>query len=508
MIFGAEISVELKDLTVDGSIEKSKMLNSVIRNTDSFVASVPKMKRKKYGQFFTNATTAKFMASLFNFDLSKSELRLLDAGAGTGILSAAVIDKLIQDGYKGKICMTCYETDEQVIPLLKENLESARTKCNISYEIIQDNYITSQTFEEHSLFAADNNVYDYIIGNPPYLKIPKDAIEAKAMPTICHGAPNLYFLFWAMGIHNLKQGQELVYIVPRSWTSGAYFKRFRQYLFANSVITDIHLFESRDKVFDGESVLQETIIIKIKKTTEKPDYINITSSATSDFEDIKIFRAPYETVVSSNQFVYLVTNDKDTNVLNKIQHFRKTLPEINLRMQTGIIVDFRTREVLRNQLEEGAYPLLYSQHIKSGRVIWPLGKEGEVIKTDRKGFLQENSDFLMVKRFTSKEEERRLQCGIYLKQKYPQFAYISTQNKINFIKCDSPCVTYGLYVLLNSSLYDSYYRILNGSTQVNSTEINQMPIPERAIIEEMGRELMHKELSVANCNKILNKWIS
>ena len=57
-------------------------------------------------------------------------------------------------------------------------------------------------------------------------------------------------------------------------------------------------------------------------------------------------------------------------------------------MQTGIIVDFRTKEVLRDKLEEGAYPLLYAQHIKGGKVIWPLGKEGEVIKTERAGFLQ------------------------------------------------------------------------------------------------------------------------
>ena len=42
------------------------MLGQIIENTDSFIASVPKDKRKKYGQFFTNVTTAKFMASLFN----------------------------------------------------------------------------------------------------------------------------------------------------------------------------------------------------------------------------------------------------------------------------------------------------------------------------------------------------------------------------------------------------------------------------------------------------------
>lgn len=484
------------------------MIKLIIENTDRFMCAVPKTKRKKYGQFFTNATTAQYMASLFDFDTTKPQMSLLDAGAGTGILSAAVVQRLIDDGYEGHIHITCYETDSLVLPLLEENLRIIQKNANVSFTLINENYITTQSFGEHTLFRENENCYDYVIGNPPYLKIPKDAVEAKSMSAVCHGAPNLYFLFWAMGIYNLKQEQELVYIIPRSWTSGAYFKKFRGYLFNNCVITDIHLFESRDKVFDGESVLQETMIVKIKKTKHCPKSIRITTSATSDFTDVRRFTTSYDTVVGKNQYVYLVTNKDDADVLQKINHFDKTLPEINLKMQTGIIVDFRTREVLRNELEEGAYPLLYSQHIKGGRVVWPQGKEGEVIKTERESYLQANSDLLLVKRFTSKEEKRRLQCGIYLKQRYSQFEYISTQNKVNFIKCDSPCITYGLYVLLNSTLYDCYYRILNGSTQVNSTEINQMPIPERAVIEEMGRELMQKELSVINCNKILSRWIS
>ncbi len=487
---------------------KYGVLDEVILNTDDFIATVPKSQRKKFGQFFTTPSVAKFMATLFDIDLSKPELRLLDAGAGTGILCTALIDHIFELGYAGKIFLTCYETDTLVLPVLKRNLILLKETYDISFKIIEDNYITSQFFGINTLLDMDSSKYDYIIGNPPYLKISKDAVEAKMMPDICHGAPNLYFLFWAMGIHNLKNNHELVYIIPRSWTSGAYFKQFREYLFANAVITDIHLFESRDKVFGVESVLQETIIIKIRKRTDEPDIINITTSSDSEFNDVRCFKAPYHSVVPKNHYVYLITDDNDANVVKRINRLPKTLPDIQLKMQTGLIVDFRSRDVLRDNMEEGAFPLFYSHHIKNGYVIWPLGKEGEVIKTDHAAYLQENCDLLLVKRFTSKEEKRRLQCGIYLKQKYSQYKYISTQNKVNFVKCDSPYITYGLYVLLSSSLYDAYYRILNGSTQVNSTEINQIPIPSREIIEEMGHEMMHCDLTEVNCDKIIDRWIS
>lgn len=108
--------------------------------------------------------------------------------------------------------------------------------------------------------------------------------------------------------------------------------------------------------------------------------------------------------------------------------------------------------------------------------------------------VQPNTNYLFIRRFTAKEEKRRLQCGIYLAEQFPQYQTISTQNKINFIdNADhtlSKDVVYGLYVLFNSTLYDVYYRVLNGSTQVNATEINHMPVPAISIIEELGRALL------------------
>ena len=311
-----------------------------------------------------------------------------------------------------------------------------------------------------------------------------------------------------MAIHNLKPDCEIVYIIPRSWTSGAYFAKFRDYLFSQCAITHLHLFASRDKVFDGESVLQETIIVKVKKTKVLPETVCITSSSTSDFSDVREFHAPYNAVVAKNQYVFLVTDEHESDTLNRLSKFNNTLSSIGHPMKTGIIVDFRTREVLRNEPSDNTFPLFYSQHIRNGRVEWPVGKEDEYICTERTGFLQENTNYLLVKRFTAKEEKRRLQCGIYLQSDHPEYAHISTQNKVNFIKCETPVFTYGLYVLLNSTLYDTYYRILNASTQVNSTEINNMPVPSIEVINAMGEQIMNQELTENNCNNILEQWIS
>lgn len=485
------------------------MLHLVSERTKLFAEKMPKELRKQYGQFFTPPQTAMFMARLFDIDLASPRIRALDAGAGSGILSVALVSHLRKMGYRGEIELVCYETDSRILPLLEENLVDAQTRYTFTYTIIRQNYLTSQPFDEtDTLFRnCAEPTYDLVIGNPPYKKIAKHTPEAQHMATVCHGAPNLYFLFAAMGIHNLKAGGELVYIMPRSWTSGAYFMKFRDYLHRHCAIGHIHLFGSRDKVFDRETVLQETLILKLKKTTDKPQHIDISFSETADFSNTTTHRIAYDTIVGSNRYIYLVTDTAQARILSTLQQLGTTLSTDNLKMKTGLIVDFRNRNVLRNKAGEHTYPLFYSQHIKDGKVVWPIGMESEYICTERPGFLQENGNYLFVKRVTAKEERRRLQCGIYIAEDHPGYKYISTQNKINFIKCETPDEVYGLYVLLNSQLYDTYYRILNGSTQVNSTEINNMPFPPRDVIRRMGKELQGQELTETNCNKIVSKWI-
>lgn len=485
--------------------------------TNEYIESMPKKERKKYGQFFTSMETARFMASLYNIPNNLNKISVLDAGAGSGILSCAFIERLETMDYVQEIELTCYENDSNVLSLLKNNLEYCRGKSakKIIVNIITDNYILSQYLDFNHMIGGDvePKKYDFVIGNPPYMKIPKDAPEATAMPEVCYGAPNLYFIFASMGLFNLKLKGEMVYIIPRSWTSGAYFKRFREFFLTEGKLEHIHLFISRNKVFDKENVLQETIIIKVQKTQETPQSVTITSSKSNgDFGEITSLVVPYGLVVSGNDhYVYLVTDENEVEVLKRLHKFDKTLPDIGVKMKTGLTVDFRNREILRDEAEEGAIPLFYSQHIKQGKVQFPIQKEHEYVVTEQRGLMQDNKNYLFVKRFTAKEESRRLQCGVYLAKDFPQYRKISTQNKINFVDGlmteMSECLVYGLYVLFNSTLYDEYYRILNGSTQVNSTEINAMPVPNLESIQEMGRKIMKsKDYSETNCNLILEGY--
>ena len=493
------------------------MLEKIIELTNLYIENMPKKERKKYGQFFTSMETARFMASLYEHPAGKSCIKVLDAGAGSGILSCAFIEWIEQFDYISEIDLVCYENDENVLEVLKENLEYCKKNSikKIKYDIKTENYITSQYLDFNSMIGGNTNPpkFDYVIGNPPYMKIPKNAPEATAMPEICYGAPNMYFIFAAMGLFNLKDNGEMVYIIPRSWTSGAYFKRFRQYFLTQGKLEHIHLFVSRNKVFDKEDVLQETIIIKVRKTNKNPEEVKITSSKSNkDFDEITSLTVPYSLVVSGEDYyVYLVTNNEEVDVLERLHRFNRTLPNIGVKMKTGLTVDFRNRDILRDDEEDGAIPLFYSQHIKQGTVHFPIQKEHEYVVTDQRGLMQDNKNYLFVKRFTAKEEPRRLQCGIYLAKNYPQYEKISTQNKINFIDGllgeMSECLVYGLYVLFNSTLYDEYYRILNGSTQVNSTEVNSMPVPDIEIIQEMGRKLMKtKDLSESSCDLILEGY--
>ena len=137
----------------------------------------------------------------------------------------------------------------------------------------------------------------------------------------------------------------------------------------------------------------------------RPQNVLITSSnSNNDFNEITKLKVPYDSVVSGKDlYVFLPTTNEDVETISLINKYSKTLPDIGLRMRTGIVVDFRQWDELRENAGEGIVPLFYSQHIRNGRVHHkPSGKQFDWIVTDKAGLIQKNKNYVFCKRFTAK----------------------------------------------------------------------------------------------------------
>ena len=216
------------------------LIKAVYGSSLSFLNTVPKSERKKIGQFFTPAPIAEYMGGMATN--CYETVYVLDPGAGSGVLSAAIVSKLI-DGKAKHIYLDAYENNVGIIPLLTNNLEAIREAAKekgatVHYRIYDTNFIEANRKAWTGL--APNSKYDIVICNPPYKKLGKQDIEACIMGEMVHGQPNLYFLFMAMGAHLLKESGEIICIVPRSFTSGLYFTAFRKWFTSQVRIENVH----------------------------------------------------------------------------------------------------------------------------------------------------------------------------------------------------------------------------------------------------------------------------
>lgn len=493
------------------------LLNHIYKSTISYGETIDKNSRKKIGQFFTPPTVAEYMGSLVR--CSKKVIRVLDAGAGSGMLSGAVCQQVLQNNTIKSVHIDLYETDENILPCLKMNMEYLASELatadkQLTYTIFKENFILfNQEFWNEKVSKIENELYDVIISNPPYKKISKSAKESEAMISIVKGQPNIYFLFMAMAVKLLKKDGEMIYIVPRSFTSGAYFQKFREYFLENVKLTNLHLFHSRSDVFDSDKILQEAMILRAVKSKVKEKVIIVSASNDQRFHESSEEHVPYDTVVdngSGNSYILIPTNQGEIEILKSMNTWKYNLLSLGFRLKTGPVVDFRATEFLKEQELEGTVPLYWANHFSNHQIVFPdtNAKKPQYIVSEQKSnkLLLENQNTLLIKRFTSKEEKRRVQCAIYHADDF-NYKQIGIENHLNYIAKLKGNMTddelYGLFALFNSSYIDLYYRILNGSTQVNATEINAIPLPSLEEIKWIGQQLLTEHnFSTAACDKV------
>ncbi|MFI6862352.1 Eco57I restriction-modification methylase domain-containing protein [Streptomyces sp. NPDC050421] len=470
------------------------------RRQESSAALDPKQ-RAKLGQYFTPAPAADFIASLTRLD-EAGPIRILDAGAGAGSLTASLVMRILRERPESTINVTACEIDPQLHEILATTLEDCTSTARaagglVETTLVRDDFITWATQAE-GLFGEERGPFDLVIMNPPYKKLAASSSERKAVASTCTETSNLYSAFMALGVHLLVRGGQLVAITPRSFANGPYFRPFRRYFLDRMHIDRVHVFDARNKVFADTDVLQENVILSATRT-DSPDRGLVTVSTSQSYSsDIRSRVVQYEEMVhpaDPEHFIHISADEEDTQLATAHANLPATLPETGCQISTGRVVDFRSKEHLRPGQTDGAVPLIYPLHMRDGGINWPVpdAKKNNsiMLNIDTEKMTFPSGYYVVVKRLSSKEEKRRVVAAVFDPMEIP-FKRIGFENHVNVFHHAGEGlpkdVARGLCLWMNSTLLDRFIRRFSGHTQVNATDLRNLRYPSKDQLKAMGNE--------------------
>lgn len=443
------------------------------------------------GQFLTPSSVARFMASLFPAS-SLQTCRLLDAGAGVGALSCAFLDRWVAGGFNfDAVEATAYEIDDNLRGHLAQHLERYH---GITLRIIAGDYIELATADD--LFTAKQpSGYTHAILNPPYKKINSNSAHRLALRRVGIETVNLYSAFVALAVAQAAPGGQIVAIIPRSFCNGPYYRPFRDFILERAAIRHMHLFESRSKAFKDDEVLQENVIIRLERGGQQGP-VTVTTSTDDTFVDLVTHEHPFERIVfpdDPERFIHVPTSP-EKNAIELSEAIRCTLADLGIKVSTGPVVDFRLKEQLRDMPAAGTVPLLYPGHFSSAGTTWPIEgmKKPNAIErnADTEKWLYPSGFYCVVRRFSSKEEQRRIMASVVEPSAFGDAPALGFENHLNVFHESRrglpEALARGLAVFLNTTAVDENFRRFNGHTQVNATDLKLMKYPSRDALIRLG----------------------
>lgn len=481
----------------------------------AFTATLTRDEQRAMGQFMTPPAVATFMAQRLVANATLPTAKVLEPAAGGGILAAAVVESLLskpETERPRRIELLMYELEPRLIPGLEALCEQMRLACEHS-DVEFDCLIRNEDFLLSDLALLAEPLPGLMtIANPPFLKLNKATDRRAALHAYAvHGQPNIYALFMAATARITPADGGWCFITPRSWMAGAYFKAARRTLLQHLTIDRLHAFESRTEGFEEDSVLQETVISwgNGRALIEAGTNILVTrSQGAGDLATAGIQALPVERVVGTDEHAMfsLPTDDADP-----FDGWTATLKTYGLEVSTGPVVAFRAKEHIREFGDALTVPLLWLQHVKQQQIQWPAQKKREhiVASAESAWMLVPNGPMVVMRRFSPKEDERRVTCAAYLG--HLPGAAIGLENHLNYIYRKggtmTPSEARGISAFLASRVVDDHFRALAGSTQINATELRKLPLPPLGVLVQIG-ERVGDNPTLATIDQVVNEALA
>ncbi len=249
--------------------------------------------------------------------------KIIEPSFGDGAFLLKIIQRLIDS------CKANKKSEKEIIEILNNNIYGVEidpklysktiNKLNVFLEINGLEHINWENLVNANTLRYENEYrFDYVVGNPPYVRIHNIEEEDRKLLTsfiFSEGTTDLYILFFEKAINMLNNNGKLGFITPNSYMINSSQKKFRKYLMNENLIKNIIDFKS-ELVFEGIGTYTAiTILDKQKKDNifsykvhEKNKEKFVTNYSTLDFEAL-------EMNISWN-----FDTEENTNLLNTIKN--------------------------------------------------------------------------------------------------------------------------------------------------------------------------------------------
>lgn len=405
-----------------------------LAETEAWVERQPTERRKKLGQYMTPRPIRE--ALLDQLELLPG-MRVLDPGAGTGEFLASVQSR--QPGVE----LVGWDVDESVLTVARQVVPDAELELRSALE------------------AAKSGSFDLVIGNPPYFQLKMEKELRKRFEGVISGRPNIFALFFQIGLDQLKDGGRLAYVVPPSMNNGAYFDALRNFILERSAIRYLKVLRGNDLFVDANTSVQ---LIVLEKGSHSNAFTFVRSCPESAFQ---------RTILSERP-----------DLLENLFEGRKSLWEMGYETTTGTVVWNQNRDSLRAEEGSGRVPLIWAENIQDSRLTFGNTRRLQYIERS----VSSVGPAIVVNRIVGTVGRGGLRSAIV-----PAGMRFVGENHVNVIRPRPNASQKVSLEYLQSQLKlestTQAIRLLTGNTQVSATELNHLlPISDRPKYENRESE--------------------
>ncbi len=483
------------------------MLALAKRYTNKLIRAVAKG-GVRLGRFFTPIAVASELSSLLPPSFCE-EVRILDVGAGTGILSAAAVESLSKQGGVRRIVLDAYEKDERMIGTLTEVLERIRRRARHDYGVRLLYTVHTEDFLADAKGLAepsDAKRYDLVLLAPPEGVPAKgstaEAFGRRVQPT----ATDTALLFAEAAAARLAEDGVMAAVLPLSFADSVSAAPLRVRLFARAPLFALGL------DFGARGTRPDKTMLCLFRYGEEPPALSVRIASDGGARELTI---PYQVAVFSDECkVLLAKTSEDVALVRAMNSFPLRLSDLGLCVHTGLTIEARYPECKRASRADGAVPLLHPAGLVDGQIVFPpAGREKPFIVPRIPSLSSPNRTAVLIKRVPTKRDGRHLVVGVYFSGQLPHDRYISTDNKLNVIEGEgeemSAELASGLAAVLSSSYYERYCALTGALKRVNATALAALPLPERDEIIGIGRRLaVGRSYSLRVTDKVASSALS